>query len=302
MKFFAGSSNKPLALKVAQKLGVSIASSELVRFDDGELKPVIKTKVRDETCVILQSTTQNPNDYWMELFFMADALKREAAKKVIAVIPSFGYARQNQQHQKGEPVSAHVLVHFLEEIGISEVITVDLHDETMTGMFDIPITNISALGVLAKAVVPYLSNNYAVVSPDQGGIERARFFAESLKNKKPLVTVEKKRELQKAHQSQAMQVLGNVSGINLVIQDDVMTSGRTILHAMDALTSQGAKDIYVCVVHQDFSKDTPQKLSQSSLKKMFITNSVVTADSQTFPKLQIVDISELLAAQIQKVI
>lgn len=302
MKFFAGSSNKPLANLIAQKLGVTIASSELIKFDDGEIKPTIKENVRDEVCVIFQSTTGNPNDYWMELFFMVDALKREAAKKIIAVIPSFGYARQNQQHQRGEPVSAHVMVHFLEVIGVSEVITVDLHDETMTGMFDIPITNISALPVLAKAVVSYLPQNYVVVTPDQGGIERARLFAQTLGCESPIVAVEKKRELDKAHQSHTMQVLGNVSGHTIVVQDDVITSGGTVLHAVDALVKQGAKDVYVCVTHQDFSKDTAKRLFASSIKKMFITNSVVTAEAKKFAKLEIVDISDLLATQIEKVV
>lgn len=302
MKFFAGLSNKPLAENVAQRLGVSIANSETLIFEDGEIKPVIKENVRDEVCIIFQTTSGKPNEYWMELFLMADALRRESAKKVIAVIPNFGYARQNQQHKRGEPVSAHVMVHFIEQIGVSEVITVDLHDETMTGMFDIPITNISALPTLARAIAQYLPDNYAVISPDQGGIERARLFAETLGCKQPIVAVEKKRELDQVHQSHAMQVLGNVSGFSVVLQDDVITSGGTILHAIDALVKQGARDVFVAIVHEDFAKDTSQRLQKSPLKKMVISNSVVTPPSKQFAKLVIVDISDLLASEIQKVI
>lgn len=302
MKFFAGLSNKPLANKVAEKLQISVSLSETLQFEDGEIKPVIKENVRDEVCVIFQTTTGKPNEYWMELFLMADALRRESAKKIIAVIPSFGYARQNQQHKRGEPVSAHIMVHFIEQIGVSEVITVDLHDETMTGMFDIPITNVSALPTLAKAFLPYLPSNYVVISPDQGGIERARLFAEALGCKNPIVAVEKKRELDKVHQSHAMQVLGSVHGLSVVLQDDVITSGGTILHAVDALAAKGAKDVFVAVVHEDFAKDTSKRLQNSPIKKMLITNSVVTPPSKMFSKLEIVDISELLATQIQKVI
>ncbi len=302
MKFFAGLSNKPLASLVSQKLGVPVASSETLIFEDGEIKPVIKESVRDEVCVIFQTTTGKPNDYWMELFLMVDALRRESAKKIVAVIPNFGYARQNQQHKRGEPVSAHVMVKILEQIGVSEVITVDLHDETMTGMFDIPITNISALPTLAKIMASYLPQNYTVISPDQGGIERARLFAETLGCKQPIVAVEKKRELQKAHQSHAMQVLGSVKGLSVVLQDDIITSGGTILHAIDSLVKEGADDVFVAVVHEDFAKDTAERLQKSPLKKMLITNSVVTPHSKMFPKLEIVDISELLASEIQKVV
>lgn len=302
MKFFAGTSNKPLAEKVAQKLGIPIAKSECAFFADGEIKPKILENVRDETVVILQSTTKKPNDYWMELFLTADALKREAAKKIIAVIPCFGYARQNQQHQRGEPVSAHVIVHIMEGLGVSEVITVDLHDETMTGMFDIPITNVSALPLLASAIKPSLPENFAVVTPDQGGVERARLFSECLGSDKPVVVVEKKRELSREHQSQAIAVIGEVKGLPVVIQDDIITSGGTILNAINALLEKGATDVFVCVTHEDFAPETSKKLETSKLTKMFITNSVDTSQTAIFPKLTVVNISDILVQEIKKVI
>lgn len=302
MKLFAGSSNLSLAKKIAEKLKIKLANYQLVRFADGEIKPVVKEEVRDETAVIIQSTTFLPNDYWMELFLLIDALKKEAVKKVIAVIPAFGYSRQNQKHQKGEPVSAHVMVNFLETMGVSEVITVDLHDETMTGMFEIPITNLSALPLLSQKAKPFLGKNFTVVAPDQGGIERARLFAQALNCNKPIVVVEKKRELDKTHQSEAIQVVGNVNGLDLVIQDDIITSGGTILHAVSALKKQGGQDIYVCITHQDFTKEAVEKLKESAIKKMFVTNSVDTPFSLQFEKLEIIDISGLLAAKIKTII
>lgn len=288
--------------KIASIVDVPLAHYEFIRFDDNEVKPVVKEAVRGEDCVIIQSTSIHPNDYWMELFLLADALRRAAAKRIIAVIPCFGYARQNQMHAVGEPVTAHVLVNFMQTVGISEVLTVDLHDETMTGMFNIPITNTSALPLLAQTVMPYLGGDYAVVTPDQGGIERARLFAQSMGCKNPIVAIEKKRDLVHAHQSHTVQVLGDVKHLTVVIQDDVVTSGGTVLHAIDALAEAGCGDIYVCVTHQDFSPDVAERLQRSRMKKMFITNSVATYHARMFEKLQIVDISQLLADEIRKII
>ncbi|MBI2028858.1 ribose-phosphate pyrophosphokinase [Candidatus Gottesmanbacteria bacterium] len=302
MKLFAGSSNIPLSHFIAKKLNTILAKSSLKLFDDGEIKPVIEEDVRDQVCVIIQTTSGNPNNYWMELFLMTDAIKRGASKKIIAIIPNFGYARQNQRHMDGEPVSAHVMVNFLQNVGISEVITVDLHDETMTGMFDIPITNLSALPILAKIVKPYIKSDFTVVTPDQGGIERARLFAESMGCKNPIIAVEKKRELTKEHQSHALQVLGNATGLDVVIQDDVVTSGRTLLNAVNSLAEQNVKNIYACVTHEDFSPGVAHHLQQSQIQKFFVTNTVNIPTGKKFPKLHIVDISSLLAEAIKKVV
>lgn len=302
MKLFAGSSNIPLSHLIAKKLNTTLAKSILKIFDDGEIKPVIEEDVRDQICVIIQTTSGNPNNYWMELFFMADAISRGASKKIIAVIPNFGYARQNQRHMDGEPVSAHVMVQFLESVGISEVITVDLHDETMTGMFDIPITNLSALPTLAKAVKPLLKQDFVVATPDQGGIERARLFAQSIGSQNPIIVIEKKRELTKVHKSKVVQVMGDVSGLDVVIQDDVITSGGTLLNAVLSLHGEKARDIYACIVHEDFSPGVSSHLQRSSITKFFVTNTVNIPTGKKFPKLHIVDISSLLADAIKKVV
>ncbi len=302
MQFFVGSGSQELGKKVAEKLAVPVGLSELIRFADGELKPVVKAKVRDEVCVFLQSTTVVPNDYWIELFLFVNALKKEAAKKIIAVIPAFGYARQNQQHQKGEPVSAHVMVQILETLGVNEVLTIDLHDETMTGMFNIPITNVSALPLLASQIKSNLTGQVVVVTPDQGGIERGRLFAQSLGEEVPVVMVEKKRDLQHAHQSEAVQVVGEVAGATAVIVDDIVTSGKTILNAIEALRQKQVNTIFVCVTHVDFTAEVAAKLQASPLNKMLVTNSVAISSAQLFPKLEIVDIADLLAAELKKIL
>ncbi|MCL5019339.1 MAG: ribose-phosphate diphosphokinase [Patescibacteria group bacterium] len=302
MKLFSGLSNPPLAQKIATNLKISLSSSKTVVFEDGEVKPVIEDNVRDEVAVIVQSTTKKPNDYWMELFFMADALRREAARKIIAVIPNFGYARQNQQHKRGEPVSAHVMVHFLESAGISEVITVDLHDETMTGMFDIPITNLSALPIFARYIKPKLPPDFVVAAPDQGGFERARLLAKSFGENTPVVVCEKQRDLDVSHKSSVSFISGEVRGKTVIVQDDVITSGGTVLNAVEALLNKNAKEVIVFVTHEDFIGDASLKIDKSKISKFYITNSVQTDDKLLNSKIEIIDISSLLASAIQKVI
>ncbi len=300
MILFSGLSNFPLAQNIASLLHLQLSKSKTLVFANGELKPVIEEDVRGKTAVIIQSTSKSPNDSWMELFLMADALRRERAEKIVAVIPCFGYARQNQQHQKGEPVSAHVMVKFLEGVGISEIITVDLHDETMTGMFNIPITNLSALPLLAQKIKSDLTGDYTVVSPDQGGIERARVFANSLGCSTSPVIVEKSRDLDNIHQSHALQVVGNVQNLTAVIQDDIITTGGTVLHTIDAISKNGARDIFVCVTHEDFAGDCADRLSKSKLKKMLVTNSTQIAKSNMFTKLEVIDIAGLIADELRK--
>ncbi|MCR4264207.1 MAG: ribose-phosphate diphosphokinase, partial [Candidatus Roizmanbacteria bacterium] len=188
MKLFAGSQSKHLAESISKELNIPLAPYELVTFRDSELKPVIKEEVRDENCVVIASTSNPVNDSYMEFFLLVDALKRGAAKRIVAVMPYFGYARQNQQHMPGEPVSARVMVKFIQSVGVDEMITVDLHEEQLTGFFDIPISHLSALSLLAESVGNEIvtrhlhesGNPVVVLSPDQGGIERTRKFRDAL--------------------------------------------------------------------------------------------------------------------------
>lgn len=353
MRLFSGTSNQPLAKKVARRLGVGLGKMEIVRFGNSECRVRVEEDVRGKTCLILQSTSAPSDEHLMEMFFMVDSLKRSAALRVVAVIPYFGYARQNQQHRLGECISAHVVSKFIETIGVDELIIVDLHEEQISGFFEIPVSHLSGLPVLAKAIKNYIvkqhvRGDYVIVSPDQGGIERARRFLEvfkepsgthfsgsaaprfrggflstktskvkedksgldllalrngssrTLSSYEEIVVVEKKRDLEKMHVSEAVQVVGDVRDKVAIIVDDIITSGGTIVNAAEALVEAGAKKIFVAATHADFIEETVEKLQNSPVEKMFVTDTINLPKRQVFPKLEIISVSSLLAKTIEK--
>lgn len=300
-KLFAGSSNQNLSQKIAKLSNLDLSKSRLTRFDNSEIKVTIKENVNTQKCVVIQSTSNPTDTHLMELFFFADALKRSGADKIIAVIPYFGYARQNREHQKGESVSANVVIRFLESIGYNEIFTVDLHDEATEGIFTVPFKNISALPLLAKTVKKYIdTDNAVVVSPDQGGVERARNFSIALfENKKSeIVVVEKKRNLEKIHQSQALDLYGDVKNKSVILVDDIITSGNTLINAAELCLSRGAKTVFAAVTHHDFAPGTPLTLQQSPISKVFTTDSIELKPKEQFDKLQVISIAQLIAGSL----
>lgn len=326
MRLFSGTSNQPLAKKVAQRLGVGLGKMEIVRFGNSECRVRVKEDVREKTCVVIQSTSAPSDEHLMEMFFMVDALKRSAAKRLLAVIPYFGYARQNQQHRRGECISAHVVSKFIETIGVDELITVDLHEEQISGFFEIPVSHLSGLPVLAKAIKNYIvkqhvSGQYVIVSPDQGGIERARRFlkvkedksgldllalrngsSRTLSSYEQIVVVEKKRDLEKMHVSEAVQVVGDVRDKVAIIVDDIITSGGTIVNAAKAVKETGAKKVLVAATHADFIEGTVEKLQNSPVEKMFVTDTIKISKEKMFAKLEVVSVAEVLAEKIKEIV
>ena len=305
MKLFAGSASQKFALKVSQILGINLSSVGIARFANSEVKVRIKEKVKSEVCVVIQSTANPTDTNLMELFFFCDALKRQEAKKVIAVIPYFGYARQNIQHLPGESVSTNVVIRFLETIGFSKIYTVDLHDEATEGVFSIPFKNLSALPLLALAFKKDYQNdlsNIVIVSPDQGGIERARRFSQYLFNKEVNLTViEKKRNLNKIHQSEALNLYGNVKGKVVVIVDDILTSGKTLVNAAELCFLQGAKKVIAVIVHPDLSVNAPELLKNSAIEKIYTTDTIEIRPELKIKKFKIVSVTPLIADEIKTI-
>jgi len=307
LKLFSGTSNQKLAGDVAKHLGQELAKVEIIKFENSEVRVRIEEDVKNDTCVIIQSTSNPTNTNLMELFLMADALRREEAKRVIAVIPYFGYARQDLQHRPGECVSANVIIRFLESIGIHKVYTIALHDEATEGVFDIPFKNISPFPAMAKEIKTYLEHKnisiipekIAIVSPDQGGIERARRFGEVLfgHSSFDLAVAEKRRDLEHMHQSKALKLYGDVKGKVTIIVDDVATSGRTLIHAADFALEQGAVSVMACIVHRDFAVDTAQKLQDSALEAFFTTDTIALKDEYRFEKMREVGVGELIGGE-----
>lgn len=303
---FSGSTNPILAKKFASLSNGTLGKLETVTFANSEIKVRIMSNVENQETVIVHSIANPANRSLVELLFMVDAIKRQNAKSVTAIIPYFGYARQNIQHLPGECVSLNVIVKTLEALKVSKVITVDIHDEASSGIFSIPFQNLSALPFLAKELKKNLkisANNeqdYVIASPDQGGVERARIFASNFYEKKnypETVVVEKKRDLDKIHQSKAIAIFGEVRNKQVILVDDVSTSGKTIVNAAKLCLQAGAKGIIAAVVHPDFAKNVPQFIQNSTLKFFYTTNTIEkTLESlSTFPKIKIIDIAKVLA-------
>jgi ribose-phosphate pyrophosphokinase len=330
MKLFHVSSNKQLAEAIIEQGSCTLGKYELVQFGDSEIKPVIKDDVRGETCIIIASTSNPVNDAYMELFLMIDALRRGAAGRIVVVMPYMGYARQNQQHLPGEPVSAQVMVKFLETIGVDEFISVDLHEEQLTGVFSIPMTHLSGYPLLAKhigeeivaaglvpaekarlsqATTRVAATSIVVVSPDQGGVERTRAFRDSLAEQfegtlqvaEQTAVFEKKRNLDDTHNTKGMELSGeSVKDAIAIIPDDVIVSGGTIVNAAHAVREAGASHIYICATHADFIDGTVEKLKSVSDGTVVVTDTIPIKDEWKFDGLKVVPIAPVLGDVIQK--
>lgn len=309
IKLFSGSANPELTKEVAKLLKVPIAKSEVVRFANSEVKVTIEEEVKDTTCVVIQPTSNPTDTNLMELLFFCDALRRQEAKYVVGYIPYFGYARQDMQHRVGECVSANVVIRFLEVIGFSKIYSLDIHDEATEGVFSIPFKNLSALPLLAEKVKKYLGKNInpesiAITSPDQGGIERARNFGlhffkgESFS----LTVIEKKRDLNHLHKSTALDIYGKVNNKTVIMIDDLITSGGTLINAANLCLENGAKRVLSIIVHHDFANNAPKIILDSKIEKFFTTNTIALRPEQKFSKLEEISIAPLIAHEIKNFI
>ena len=286
MKLFSGSANPTLSQKVADHLKIPLAKAEIVRFENSEIRIHIEDEVKNENCYVIQPTS-NPS------------------KKVFAIIPYFGYARQDVQHRPGECVSANVVIRFLETIGFYKVYVINLHDEATEGVFSIPFKNINAFPILAKQINTYIgavsTKTVAVVSPDHGGVERARKFGDELFGhaEHTISVVEKRRDLQHIHQSIALDLYGDVKGKTAVLVDDMITSGGTLIHAAKLCLDRGAKRVLTAVVHHDFGPKAPSLLQASVIEKVFTTDTIALEKDQKFPKLVEVSVAKMLSEVIK---
>lgn len=307
IKLFSGSANPNLSKEVSKLLQIPISKSEIIRFDNSEVRVAIKEKVKNSICIVIQPTSNPTDTNLMELFFFADALKRNGAKEIIAVIPYFGYARQNREHLPGEAVSVNIVIRFLETVGFNAVYTVNLHDEGTEGIFSITFKNLNAFNILGKEIAHYLKNHknteeVAIVSPDQGGVERAQIFAENFfhSNNVDIAVIEKRRNLNKIHSSIALNLYGEVKNKTAIIVDDIITSGGTLIHAAEFCLKRGAKRVLACVIHHDFSPKAKEVLSKSPIEKIFMSNSIALKPEQKFKQLEEISIASLIAQEIKQ--
>lgn len=297
---FSGSSNQALAEKVAGELHIQLGKVDLSRFADGEVRPWIQEDVRDKTVFVMQSLSTPMDEYIMEMALMGDAIRRSAPKTMIAVIPYLGYSRQDKQHRVGEPISARVIAKFIEISKFKEVIVVDLHNDAIVGFFQIPVTHISAMPALVDAIKKLGVNNPVVVSPDVGGVRRARNFAYQLDA--DLVVMEKKRFIDRHDQSENFQIIGDVKGRTAIINDDMISTGGTIIHSAQALRAAGATSVIVCASHAVLSGDAKNNLEKAAIDHLILTDTIIDSEVRLPKGTTIVSVAPIIAGAISTII
>ena len=300
MKLIAGNSNLPLARGIAEYLKMPLTDATVRRFADHEIFIEIHENVRGEDMFVIQPTNHPANDNLMELLIMIDALRRASAKRITAVMPYFGYARQDRKPGPRTPISAKLVANLITEAGADRVLSMDLHAGQIQGFFDIPTDNLYGAPVMSKDILShYGDEDIMVVSPDVGGVARARALAKRLDNA-PLSIVDKRRE--KAGESEVMNIIGDVSGKFCVLHDDMVDSGGTLCNAADALLAEGATDVVAYCTHGVLSGAAAQRIADSQLKELVITDSIMATDAvNDAANIRHLPIANLLGEAIRRI-
>jgi len=296
---FSGNSNTVLTQEIGRQLGKELGKVEIVRFADSECRVRILEDVEDKDVFVVQSLFNPVDEHLMELLLLGDAAKRGEARRLIAVLPYHGYARQDRVHREGECLSAHVVAKLIESVGFDKLITVELHNETILGFFEIPVVHISGLSVFLPQVEK-IKNEAVVITPDAGALKRSQKFAESLDI--PLALIEKKRDLDKPHKIISMKVVGEVKDKIAIIVDDVIVTGGTLVNAAHLLKQKGAKQVIAAATHADFVGGADKILQDSPLDKIWVTDTIPVPEERRFPKLQIFPIAASLVSGVKKMI
>jgi ribose-phosphate pyrophosphokinase len=298
MKLVAGNSNRPLAEAIAAYLNIPLAKCSVRRFADMEIFVEILENVRGEDVFVIQSTSYPANDHLMELLIMIDALRRASAKRITAVIPYFGYARQDRKAGPRTPISAKLVANITEQAGADRVLTLDLHAGQIQGFFDIPTDNLYAQPVMAEDIEKNFDNGkLMVVSPDVGGVVRARGLAKRFGA--PLAIIDKRRE--RAGESEVMHVIGEVEGHSCIMVDDIVDSGGTLCNAAEALLKEGAKDVTAYISHGVLSGGAVARISASEMKSLVITDSILPTEAvRVAQNVRVLTIAPLLGEAIAR--
>ena len=298
IQIVAGNSNRPLTDAISAELKHALTRSTVKRFADMEVFVEIHENVRGQEVFIVQSTSAPANDNLMELLILADALKRSSAKRITAVMPYFGYARQDRKPGPRTPISAKLVANMIERAGIDRVMTLDLHAGQIQGFFDIPTDNLFAAPTFARDIQERFDTaKVVVVSPDVGGVVRARALAKRIGC--PIAICDKRRE--RAGESQVMNVIGDVSGARCILIDDIVDSGGTLVNAANALLESGASDVYAYITHGVLSGGAVNKITNSKLKQLVITDSIhPTEPVKAAGNIRILSIAPLLAEGIAR--
>ncbi|WP_057736695.1 ribose-phosphate diphosphokinase [Liquorilactobacillus uvarum] len=298
LKIFALNSNKPLAEKIAEAVGVKLGKTSVDRFSDGEIRINIEESIRGDEIFIIQSTSAPVNDNLMELLIMIDALRRASASTINVVIPYYGYARQDRKARPREPITAKLVADMIVKAGASRVVALDLHAVQIQGFFDIPVDHLMGAPLLADYFLNNgLEKDAVVVSPDHGGVTRARKLAEFLKA--PIAIIDKRRP--KANVAEVMNIIGSVDGKRCILIDDMIDTAGTITLAAQALRDAGATEVYACATHPVLSGPAIERIENSPIKRLVITDSIKLPEEKKIDKLLQVSVGPLIGDAIKRI-
>jgi len=298
IKLFAGSASEDLAQKISKMIGIELSKRTIKRFADGEIKVKIEENIRGRDVFIVQST-HPPAENILELLLFLDAAKRASADRITAVIPYFGYARQDRKDEPRVPISAKLIANVLVSSGASRVLTMDLHAEQIQGFFDIPVDHLYATPVFLEHYHALDLQRYVIVSPDAGRANRVRAFARRLYQDLPIAIVDKRRT--GPNQSVALNVIGEVEGMTALIYDDMLDTGGTMIDAADALKERGAREIFGCVVHPLLSGNAPKRIEKSCIKELVVTDTIPLSREQIKDKISVMSVAGLLGEAIVRI-
>lgn len=301
LKIFAGNSNKDLAEEICRHLNISLGEANVSRFPDGEIKVKIEESVRGEDVFIIQSTCPPANEYLMELLIMIDALRRASAGRITAVIPYYGYARQERKTQPREPITAKLVANLLVSAGVNRMLTMDLHAGQIQGFFDIPVDQLEAVSILSNYFKEKGIDKIVVVSPDVGGTARAREFAEYLK--KPIAIIDKYRS--SFDDVEIMHIVGRVKGKTAIIVDDIIDTAASIIRGCQALLNAGAEEVYICATHPVFAGPAKERIEKSfhdgQFKEVVVTNTIPICKEKSLSGIKVLSVAEIFAEAISRI-
>ena len=298
LKLFAGNSNLALANAIAGVLGTELGEAEVSRFSDGEIRVEIRENVRGMDCFLLQSTCTPANRHIMEMLIMIDALRRASARRITAVIPYYGYARQDRKVAPRAPITSKLVADLMTAAGAMRVLCLDLHAGQIQGFFNIPVDNLYARPILLDKVKSELRDDVTIISPDAGGVERARAYAKRLDA--PLAIIDKRRE--RANVSEVMHIIGDVDGRNCVIVDDLVDTAGTLTQGAKALVDAGAKRVFAAITHPVLSGPAIKRLVESPLEKLITTDTIPLRDeAKECGKIDVVSTATLLGEAIRRI-
>lgn len=299
LKIFTGNSNLKLARDIARWMGIPMGAATVGSFADGETQVEFRENVRGMDVFVVQSTCNPVNNNIIELLVMIDALKRASTSRITAVIPYFGYARQDRKVASRAPITAKLIANLITAAGTDRVLTIDLHAGQIQGFFDIPVDNLYANTTLAEILKSSLNpSKCVVVSPDAGGVERARDFARRVGSS--LAIIDKRRS--KPNESEVMHVIGDVSGMDCILVDDMVDTAGTLVKGADALKNAGASDIYACATHGVLSNAAVKRIQDSHIKKLFVTDTIPTnPQRESCGKIEVISIAPMLGEAISRI-